>query len=33
LIFKNAKQARKMLKFAMLVAIFAFITGALLRSL
>ncbi len=33
LIFKNAKMARKMLKFAMLVAIFAFITGALFRSL
>lgn len=29
LIFKNAKLARKMLKFAMLVAIIAFITGAL----
>jgi len=28
-IFKNAKLARRMLKFAMLVAIFAFITGAL----
>jgi geranylgeranylglycerol-phosphate geranylgeranyltransferase len=28
LIFKNAKQARRMLKFAMLIAIFAFIIGS-----
>lgn len=31
-IFKNARMARKMIKFAMLVAIFAFISGAFFRS-
>ncbi|KCZ73445.1 4-hydroxybenzoate polyprenyltransferase-like prenyltransferase [Candidatus Methanoperedens nitroreducens] len=31
-IFKNAKLARKMLKFAMLIAILAFITGAIFRA-
>ncbi len=32
LIFKNAKLARKTLKFAMLIAIFAFIIGAIFKS-
>ncbi|VVB87180.1 Uncharacterised protein [uncultured archaeon] len=31
-IFKNAKLARRMLKFAMLIAIFAFITGSVFRG-
>ncbi len=31
MIFKDAKQARRLLKFAMLIAIFAFIAGAMFR--
>ncbi len=31
-IFKDAKTARKMLKFAMLIAIFAFVTGSVFRG-